>query len=36
MAVSLWQGPAQKRPAHNKHGTIEGALILHQEHGRAL
>ena len=36
MVVSLWQDSAQKRPAHNKHGTIEGPLFLHQEDGCAL
>ena len=36
MAVSLWQDSAQKRLAHNKHGTIGGSLFLHQEDGCAL
>ena len=36
MAVSLWQGLAQKRPAHNKHGTIGRLLFLHQGDGCTL
>ena len=36
MVVSLWQDPAQKQLAHNKHATIEGRLFLHQEDGCAL
>ena len=36
MAASLWQDSAQKRPAHNKHGTIEGSLVLHQRDGCAF
>ena len=36
MTVSLWQDSAQKRPALNKHGTIEGSLFLHQGDGCAL
>ena len=36
MAVSLWQGPAQKQLVDNKHGIIGRPLFLHQEDGRAL
>ena len=36
MAVSLRQDSAQKRLAHNKHGTIGRSLFLHQEDGCAL
>ena len=34
--VSLWQDSGQKRPGHNKHGTIGRPLFLHQEDGWAL
>ena len=36
MPVSLWQGPVQKRLAHNKYGTIEGPLFSYQRDGCTL
>ena len=36
MAVSLWQHPAQKRSAYDKHGIIGRPLFLHQRDGCTL
>ena len=35
MVVILWQDPAQKRLAYDKHGIIGRPLFLHQEDGCA-